>query len=561
MPDILLIRADASPRIGTGHVMRCLALAQQWQRHGGRVVFAQAETTPALAQRLQAEGMETSPLAVERGSPDDAMRTVEFARTLGAPWVVADGYVFGTPWQKRIKDAGLRLLVIDDYGHTEHYHADLILNQNALAAEGLYQHREPATRLLLGPRYALLRREFLACRDMARVIPPVGRKILVTLGGGDPDNVTGTVIEALAQLPDTEAVVVVGGSNPNLDAVKQAIARQDRAIRLVVDAANMPELMAWADVAVSAAGSTAWELAYMGLPSGLIVVADNQARIAEALARERVSVNLGGFPEITTGRIATALRTLLQDALSRRDLSGRARQLIDGHGARRVTAALDPRLKLSIVSDADSWLNAFLGVLKTDFEKAGHHVRWIHDPKDIEEGDLAFFLSLSRIVCAPTLNRNSHNLVVHESALPCGRGWSPLTWQILEGKSEVPVSLLEAAESVDSGPIYAQDLLRFTGGELVDELRIAQAGATIRLCRDFVGRYPYVCSEGRAQTGEASFHARRRPEDSRLDPDKSLREQFNLLRVADPDRYPGFFELAGRRYEIRLRATDKINQA
>ncbi|MBI2517588.1 MAG: methionyl-tRNA formyltransferase [Opitutae bacterium] len=209
-------------------------------------------------------------------------------------------------------------------------------------------------------------------------------------------------------------------------------------------------------------------------------------------------------------------------------------------------------LRLAIVSDAGSWLNAFLPELCDAFTAAGHEVRWIHEPAELAEGDIAFLLSLSRIVPPDALRRHAHNLVVHESALPHGRGWSPLTWQVLEGKSEIPVTLLEAADEVDAGDIYVQEIIHLRGDELVNELRAAQAAATIRLCRDFVSRYPFILAEVRPQAGEAMFYPRRRPADSRLDPDKTLREQFNLLRVCDPERYPAYFELAGQRYAIRI---------
>ena len=135
MPDSLIIRADASPPIGTGHVMRCLALAQQWQQKNGAVFFVSAEITPTLSERLKAESMETAVITAAPGSIEDAEQTLAHASACEATWIVADGYVFGVAWQKHIKDSGLRLLVIDDYGHSEHYHADIILNQNASALE------------------------------------------------------------------------------------------------------------------------------------------------------------------------------------------------------------------------------------------------------------------------------------------------------------------------------------------------------------------------------------------------------------------------------------------
>lgn len=340
MSNVLLIRADGSTTLGTGHVMRCLALAQSWIRHGGRVVWAMAETTPSLTDRLRAEGFSCLPVVAVAGSLGDAHETIADAHAAGTAWIAADGYRFGATWQREIKAAGFRLLIIDDYGHAEHYSADLVLNQNASANEDLYDARERTTRLLLGAPFVLLRREFLAAGPMARIIPAVARKILITLGGSDPDNVTSLAIGALAQLPESEAVVVVGGSNPHLSAVQRAVASCPAGCRLVVNADNMPALMAWADVAFSAAGSTAWELAYMGLPALLVVVAENQAGIAEALERDGVSQNLGPSATLTVGRITEALRRLLADAPRRAAQSEKGRQLVDGLGADRVVGRL-----------------------------------------------------------------------------------------------------------------------------------------------------------------------------------------------------------------------------
>jgi UDP-2,4-diacetamido-2,4,6-trideoxy-beta-L-altropyranose hydrolase len=552
MIQALLVRADAGPAIGVGHVMRCLALARHWLQAGGQVVFAQNEIGAPLAERLRHEGAELLPIAAVAGSQEDARETVVHAKALGCSWIVADGYAFDAPWQQQIKAAGFRLLLLDDYRHARHYHADVVLNQNASASAELYANRDTDTRLLLGSKYALLRREFTEGHDAPREIAAKATKILVTLGGSDPFDITGTVVAALAQLRGIESVIVVGGGNPRLESIRTAVGAHGEAMRIVVNAPNMAELMAWADVAVSAAGSTAWELACMGLPAALIVVAENQAGIAAALAREGVSLNLGPHTALDAERIVANLRDWLPDQARRKAMSVGGRRLVDGQGAKRVLAVLNPQLKITIVSDADSWSGGFIGELKTDLEKSGHTVRWLHDPKEIEDGDVALFLSLGRIVSPALLKRHAHNLVVHASALPHGRGWSPLTWQILEGRNEIPVSLLEAADGVDSGDVYAQRTLRFQGYELLPEMHRAVASATMELCGDFIARYPFVVGEARTQEGEATYYPRRRPGDSRLDPDKTLREQFNLLRVCDQDRYPALVEIAGRSYQVRI---------
>ena len=354
--DLLLIRADGSPRIGTGHVMRCLALAQGWQCAGGRVIFAHAETTPAVEQRLRREGFEMVRLDLIRGSLQDATRTAELARERGAS-VVADGYCFDTAWQREIKDSGLWLFLWDDYGHARHYYADLILNQNLHASPRMYSCREPHTRLMLGTRYVQLRRQFRDWSDLRREIPAVARKVLVTLGGSDPSNATTKVIRALARLRDVQAVVVVGGSNPELASLQSTVlsmSGQACPIRLLVDPPDMPELMAWADVAVSAGGSTAWELAFMGLPSLMIVLSKNQVDTAAALDCAGVSVSLGGHQQLSVQRLATALESVLNDLPLRERMNRRGRQLVDGLGNSRVVTRLRaPRLTLRRAATQD----------------------------------------------------------------------------------------------------------------------------------------------------------------------------------------------------------------
>lgn len=552
----LLFRVDASPEIGSGHVMRCLALAEAWQRAGGQCVFASAEITPSLARRLRDENVEMVSLPAARGGADDAACTVERARALGVAWIVADGYCFDAAWQQRVHAVGIRLLIVDDYGQTDRYFADVVLNQNLGASTDLYARRPVDSRLLLGCRFALLRGEFLGPRP-GRTFPEQASKVLVTLGGGDPDNVTSRVIAALGTLENIEATVIVGGSNPHRAAIEAAAAASPVRMRVVVDASNMPGLMARADLAVAAAGSTTWELACLGVPTIQLVIADNQRGIAEQMAHEGAAISLGDFRSVGVEAIAAAVRRLQSDVKARREMSERATRLVDGHGAARVAAALGAPLRLTLLSDPDSWLNEHLPALRTEFEAAGHRVRWIHDPAELTPGDIAFFLSLGRIVPAKARRLHAHNLVVHESALPQGRGWSPLTWQVLEGRNEIPITLLEAVDGVDEGEIYDREAIRLRGDELVHELRSAQAEATIQLCRRFVALYPGIAAAGRPQNGEPSFYPRRRPADSRLDPDKTLREQFNLLRVCDPVRYPAYLEIAGRRYELRLSASER----
>jgi len=145
----LVIRADGSTLIGSGHIMRCLALAQAWQDAGGGVLFLMGTGVPILEERLKSEGMDTAHLRAHAGSTDDAVETANLAQEVGATWVVLDGYHFDAVYQRTIKDSGVRLLFIDDNGHADHYYADIVVNQNIHAHAGLYTNREPYTQLLL----------------------------------------------------------------------------------------------------------------------------------------------------------------------------------------------------------------------------------------------------------------------------------------------------------------------------------------------------------------------------------------------------------------------------
>ncbi len=338
---VLMIRVDANVAIATGHAMRCLALAQAWQDTGGRAIFAMAESVPAIDARIAAERIEAFTIKESPGSLGDATCTAALASRCNATWIVADGYHFGSEYQYRLKYSAVKLLFLDDNGRAGHYAADLVLDPNPHASASLYANRESYTRLLLGPRYALLRREFRDSRHRKKAIPKLGRRVLVTLGGTDPDDVTLRVIEGLKSLKikGLEALVVVGGGNPHFRTLEEAVGGENQ-IRLVKDASNMPELMVWADVAVSAAGSTCWEMCLLGVPTLLISLASHHFPISQWLDREGVSFDIGSTQQLSTQTIACKLESLLHDAETRERMSRRAQTLVDGTGALKVTTLL-----------------------------------------------------------------------------------------------------------------------------------------------------------------------------------------------------------------------------
>lgn len=345
----VIIRADASTQIGTGHLMRCLALAQAWKDAGGRVVFITACQNEGLLQRLRDEEYDIHLVA---GSLTDLSKwnyMEDILATHPDAWVVLDGYHFDEACQQRVKEAGHQLLVIDDTAHLKRYYADIVLNQN-LHVEQFPYSCEPYTCLLLGTRYVLLRREFLTWRDWQREIPEVARRVLVTLGGSDPENYTLKVIHALQRvdIPDLEVIVVAGANNPHGNTLQAVVKQGHLPIRLVRNAQNMPELMAWSDVAISAAGATIWELLFLKTPVLALILADNQQRVAEVLEQHQIGKNLGWAANTQDDFLAEAISLLLKDTSLRAKMSNNARQIVDGQGAQRVIGLMQETLGCKI---------------------------------------------------------------------------------------------------------------------------------------------------------------------------------------------------------------------
>jgi UDP-2,4-diacetamido-2,4,6-trideoxy-beta-L-altropyranose hydrolase len=344
----LILRADANAGIGTGHVMRCLALGQAWQDAGGSVeLLTRCESSP-LVNRLESENVTVRQLG--NVSDWDAFTA---ARSDEPTALVLDGYHFDAGYQRRARDFFRPLLTIDDLADLPFYSADLVLNQNVYATELVYAY-EPPTRLLLGCEWALLRREFRRWQGWQREISAVARRVLITLGGSDPDNVTLALIDALGlcELRDElEVVIVAGAASQHLTTLENTVrglrsvgVRRDigglRNVDLRSNVTDMPELMAWADVAITGAGSTVWETAFMGLPALTIVLAQNQERVAAGLETAGAAINLGSSRNLDPERIASGLDGLLRSQVCRDRMSRRGRQLAGGNGTAATVAAL-----------------------------------------------------------------------------------------------------------------------------------------------------------------------------------------------------------------------------
>jgi len=599
----IAFRVDASVRIGTGHVARCLTLADGLRERGAECLFVHRRYDGHLHDRIEKRGYsvealpppdrDTSSAADDDYSAwlgvapqRDAAETLDALGKAAIDWLVVDHYGLDVSWHGALRERVDRIAVIDDLANRPH-DCDLLLDQNYFnSPESRYEGLVPSdARTLLGPRFALLDPEYAVARRFVRPRRGPLSRVLVYYGGSD---LTGETIRALRVLGRPElgkiaADVVIGPNTPRREEIRNlAHARPRTSVHGPRD--TLLDLAVQADLALGGGGTATWERCALGLPAVVTAVAPNQVPFNEALAADEKICFLGLSGGVEDEDLADALGELLEDPTCLPALANEAWNVTDGMGVERVVdvmsssvarihpveppnaanrgegrevrlgggAESDEGLRLTVLSDHDSWINAFIPDLLSEWTDEGRYVRWVHDPADLASGDLAFFLGCGQIVPPERLALHDHNLVVHESDLPKGRGWSPMTWKVLEGATDYVVSLIEAVDEVDAGPIFAQTRVELQGTELVDELRALQAAATFQLCRSFVSGYPATAKEPMEQTGEATYYARRTPADSEIDPELSIAEQFDLLRVVDEDRYPAFFEWRGRRYRLRI---------
>ncbi|WP_223161896.1 hypothetical protein [Salinicola endophyticus] len=205
---------------------------------------------------------------------------------------------------------------------------------------------------------------------------------------------------------------------------------------------------------------------------------------------------------------------------------------------------------ITVLVDNESWITPYAMRLVDRLTAKGFDAAFCERIEAIRPGWINFMLGCTKLVAEEVLQKNRHNLVVHESRLPQGRGFAPMTWQILGGKNRIPVCLIEAVAAPDAGDIWIEDVIELKGNELCAEWRARQGDKTLEMCLRFVDRYDELTPH--RQQGEPSWYPRRGPGDSRLDIDRPLREQFDLLRVVDNERYPAYFEIEGQVYTLQI---------
>ena len=404
----IVFRTDASPTIGTGHVMRCLTLAGALAKKGAVVSFICREHAGHLCDLIEAQGFRVYRLPApdsdfEAGRTpahaawlgatwqEDAGQTGAVIKTLGArpDWLVVDHYALDSRWERALRPLVGRIFVIDDIADRDH-DCDLLLDQNLFAdMQTRYADKVPADcRLLLGPEYALLQPIYAELHD--RIPPREGpvRRILISFGGADRDNLTGRALVAFLGLnrPDIGVDVVISDSSPYASEIRALVAGHAN-IHLHSNLPTLAPLMTRADLAIGAAGITSWERLCLGLPALVVTLAENQRPIAEELQRLRLVRWLGHKDEISERDIKRAIAELIEGDIDE-EWSLCCQATVDSRGVDRVGAALtitaetpllvrharlsDEALLLVWANDPETRRNSF----SPDFIPAEEHRRW-----------------------------------------------------------------------------------------------------------------------------------------------------------------------------------------
>jgi UDP-2,4-diacetamido-2,4,6-trideoxy-beta-L-altropyranose hydrolase len=369
----VIIRVDSGAQIGSGHLMRCLNLAAELQARGALVRFVCRALPGHLIERAEAAGYLvhrlSAPPTAEPAYAPESVQQQDAAETLGAigteppGWIVVDHYGLDAVWQRLMRPAAERLMVIDDLANRRH-EADLLLDQNYLGTGVTERYSAlvaASCRSLLGPRYALLHPSYRALRRGLRVRDGAARRILVFFGARDPTESMVAVLQALAH-PEFAAFAVeaILGGDAQQSMRSRALARRSTNVTFHENLPSLADLIAAADLGVGAGGVTTWERACLGLPSVVATTAENQVPTARALAAAGCIVLAGPASAMSADRWQKLLRPLLNDKLRLTELSRESYRLTDGFGAARVacvmTGVRSAEIRLRTVREDDEWL-------------------------------------------------------------------------------------------------------------------------------------------------------------------------------------------------------------
>lgn len=342
MSERVLFRCDVSPQIGTGHLRRCVTLARELKDYGAFICFACRHELFEMDKELSGIADEYVSLPWSITSESDAQEVVRLCTEYEISIVVIDHYNAKTVYQKRLYEAGIKWLQFDGGSQCPLW-AKWVINSSLAAYKCNYSNirEKDETVFLCGPKYALLRREFLDWRLKSTFSEHV-HKILFTFGGGDDKGATVSCLNATRSItPDKERVVLACSSNPNISHITDWV-KQNKSlkVKLETDSNEIARHMCESDLAIISGGVTAFETASMGLPNIIIQIAENQRRNANAWHEHGVSINMGKIETLNHSDIKQRVDTLIHDVEMRRSMSKSGMETVDCAGAERVAKIL-----------------------------------------------------------------------------------------------------------------------------------------------------------------------------------------------------------------------------
>ena len=334
----IAFRVDASPGIGIGHLMRCLALSEELTRRGHTCVVLSKIDRSDLLKKIKAFHVDVQKIDANASLKKDLETLLDFSSDHEIDWIVTDHYGIDTSYVKEIKKQGFHVLSVDDTAQI-HYHSDIVVNQN-IDAEHLTFSIEPYTILLRGSAYVMLRDELLV-REKKKYHDSV-KKILITLGGSDPDNYLLKVLQSLDTVAKkVDVQVIVGPFNQFLSQLKSYVKQSNANIVLITSPEKMVDFYLESDLAVSAGGSSCYELAYFGIPNVIITIADNQLGIAREFHRQQLGVYLGMKHQVKPEAIKNKIKELIENHSLRQRMSRNEKILVDGKGKQRIVDCME----------------------------------------------------------------------------------------------------------------------------------------------------------------------------------------------------------------------------
>ena len=341
----LVIRTDASQRLGYGHLRRCATLGRKLSESGVAVHFILKAQDVDLSAELNGFAEASVLFDPELDGEADATRTAEYCRDIGADCAIIDHYQANEAYQLILLNAGLRWMQFDGSARIPLW-ADWVVSFSPAADVERYRAAQSRlqTRLLLGPRYAVLRDEFLRWRTAPRCKPQASR-LLLTFGGGDDRGACLACLDALRQVDIFEITILSGGRNPQVPSI-QAWMKQNATHRvsLFLDDTDVARHMAEADIAITAGGTTTFETAMMGLPAFIVQIADNQQINSQAWGRIGAAVDFGPLDDLDTGHLRDQLVKVAGNSELREQMSVLGKKHVDGLGAGRLVRELYPNM-------------------------------------------------------------------------------------------------------------------------------------------------------------------------------------------------------------------------